>query len=153
MTRSHIFVVGGIVNGHMGGYVKWFDRYDPATGTWAELKNAKPARDHFQAVHLDGKVYAAGGRRTSHETKHLFDLTVPEVDVYDLKSKKKWSVLKENLPTPRAGNSTTAIGKDVVVAGGESMRKQAHDEVEAWDAEKECWHNYPSLNRGVMVRA
>lgn len=143
-----IYVIGGIVNGHIGGYVNWVDRYDPATGEWEKLLDAPHKRDHFQAAVLDGKIYAAGGRRTSKETNQVFDLVVPEVDVYDLKT-DTWSVLKENLPTPRAGNSTVAIGDDVVVAGGESMaRKEAHAEVEAWDTKKEYWHTYPSLNRG-----
>ncbi|MDF7809193.1 kelch repeat-containing protein [Pontiellaceae bacterium B12219] len=143
-----LYVIAGIINGHMGGYVDWADLYDPETGTWTQLKDAPHKRDHFQAAYLDGKIYAAGGRTTSKETGQLFDLTVPEVDVYDI-STGKWSVLKRNLPTPRAGNSTAAIGNDIVVAGGESMaRKEAHSEVEAWDTEKEKWHDYPSLQQG-----
>lgn len=148
VVDDQIYVACGIVNGHMGGYVKWFDRYDPATGEWTILLDAPNKRDHFQCAYLDGKIYAAGGRTTSKETNQLFDLVVPEVDVYDLAS-GKWDTLPEDLPTPRAGNSTATIGNDVVVAGGESMaQKQAHSEVEAWDTEAECWHNYPSLNRG-----
>lgn len=143
-----IYVIGGIVRGHMGGYVDWADLYDPKTGTWTKLKNAKHERDHFQATYLDGKIYAAGGRTTSKETGKVFDLTVPEVDVYDIKI-GTWSVLKDDLPTPRAGNSTLAVGKDVVVAGGESGgNKKAHDEVEAWDTLKEEWKDYPSLKQG-----
>lgn len=122
--------------------------FNPETQTWRNASKPPIEFHHFQAAFLDGKIYAAGGRRTSQETKQVFDLVVPEVDVYDLKT-GIWSVLKENLPTPRAGNSTAAIGDDVVVAGGESMsQKEAHSEVEAWDTKKECWHNYPSLNRG-----
>lgn len=143
-----IYVLCGIVNGHMGGYVNWADRYDPETDRWTRLKDAPHKRDHFQCAFLDGKIYAAGGRTTSQETGQLFDLTVPEVDVYDIPS-ATWSTLKDNLPTPRAGNSTAAIGKDIVVAGGESMaHKEAHNEVEAWDTLEKKWHNYPSLNRG-----
>lgn len=145
---GQIYVIAGIVRGHMGGYVNWADLYDPKTGKWTKLKNAKNKRDHFQATYLDGKIYAAGGRTTSHETGDLFNLTIPEVDVYDIKT-GKWSELKEDLPTPRAGNSTLAVGKDVVVAGGESGdNKKAHDEVEAWDTEKETWHDYPRLKQG-----
>lgn len=148
LVDGRIYVVGGIVNGHIGGYVKWVDQYDPSTGEWMKLKDAKNKRDHFQCAFLDGKIYAAGGRTTSQETGQLFDLTVPEVDVYELKN-ARWSQLKEDLPTPRAGNSTAAVGKDIVVAGGESTAHQhAHTEVEAWDTEKECWHDYPPLNRG-----
>lgn len=143
-----IYVVGGIQRGHMGGYVNWLDRYDPATGKWTELPDAPNKRDHFQAACLDGKIYAAGGRTTSRETGDLFNLTVPEVDVYDLAT-GQWSKLEKALPTPRAGNSTAAIGKDIVVAGGESGGQQlAHNEVEAWDTEQGCWHDYPSLNQG-----
>ncbi|VGO17184.1 hypothetical protein PDESU_05779 [Pontiella desulfatans] len=143
-----IYVMCGIVNGHVGGYVNWADRYDPATGEWTKLKNAKHKRDHFQCTYLDGKIYAAGGRTTSKETNQVFDLTVPEVDVYDIKS-GAWSVLKDDLPTPRAGNSTATIGQDIVVAGGESMtQKEAHAEVEAWDTLKEKWHDYPPLKQG-----
>ena len=147
-VAGEIYVIAGIVNGHMGGYVNWADRYDPKTGKWTRLKDAKHQRDHFQAAYLDGKIYAAGGRTTSKETGQVFALTVPEVDVYDIKT-AKWSVLKKDLPTPRAGNSTAAIGKDIVVAGGESgTQKTAHDEVEAWNTEKEKWHDYPNLKQG-----
>jgi len=143
-----LYVIGGIVNGHMGGYVDWVDLYDPKTGKWTELKDAKHKRDHFQAAYLDGKIYAAGGRTTSKETGQLFDLTVPEVDVYDIAT-GTWSVLMDDLPTPRAGNSTATVGKDIVVAGGESMaQKKAHAEVEAWDTEKAKWHDYPPLKQG-----
>jgi len=85
---------------------------------------------------------------TSQATKQLFNLTVPEVDVYDIAS-GTWSVLAEDLPTPRAGNSTLALGDHIVVAGGESgTQKLAHNEVEAWDTGARRWLDYPSLNRG-----
>lgn len=142
-----IYVVGGIERGHQGGYVNWFDRYDPATGVWTKLPDAEHKRDHFQAAYLDGKIYAAGGRTTSYETGQLFDLVVPEVDVYDLKT-GEWEELKRDLPTPRAGNSTLAVGYEVIVAGGESVQQQAHSEVEAWDTIEQRWRDYPSLNRG-----
>ncbi len=148
LVDDKIYIVGGIVNGHIGGFVDWFDQYDPKTGEWKKLTDAKHKRDHFQCAYLDGKIYAAGGRTTSQGTGQLFDLTVPAVDVYDLKT-GKWSVLIEDLPTPRAGNSTATIHKDIVVAGGESMAQNtAHTEVEAWDTENECWHNFPPLNCG-----
>jgi N-acetylneuraminic acid mutarotase len=130
-VAGKIYVIGGIVRGHLGGYVDWADLYDPKTGDWTKLKSAKDERDHFQAAYLEGKIYAACGRTTSRETGKVFELTVPEVDVYDIQT-GKWSVLKDDLPTPRAGNSAAAIGMDIVVAGGESGEsKQAHDEVEA----------------------
>ncbi len=142
-----IYVACGIINGHIDGHVKWFDRYDPETGEWEILPDAPRERDHFQIAYLDGKIYAAGGRRTSHATRQTFELTTPEVDVYDTET-GEWSTLPEPLPTPRAGNSTFAYKQDIIVAGGESRQRLAHKEVEAWDTLNERWKNYPSNIHG-----
>lgn len=143
-----IYMSCGIIFGHVGGYVNWFDEYDPKTGEWKTLPNAPHKRDHFQSAILDGKMYCAGGRTTSKESNQVFDLTVPEVDVYDFKT-GKWSVLRDPLPTPRAGNSTMSLGKEIVVVGGESIRqKLAHNEVEAWNTRSKKWISHPSLVRG-----
>jgi hypothetical protein len=143
-----IYVIAGIVRGHRGGFVPWADRYDPETEQWEQLPDAPRPRDHFQCAVVDGKIYAAGGRRTSHETGELFDLVIPEVDVFDPET-QVWSTLPADLPTPRAGNSTFAHDCRVVVAGGESMAHgHAHDEVEAWHVYNEIWETWPSMNRG-----
>lgn len=139
-----IYLVCGIRRGHIGGFVPWLDRFDPATGTWEVLPDAPHARDHFQAVLHEGKIYALAGRTTSQETKQVFQLTVPEVDVYEI-AKTTWTTLAEPIPTPRAGNSAAAIDGQVVVAGGESARPIAHTEVEALDPATGHWKAWPSL--------
>jgi hypothetical protein len=132
----------------MGGYVPWLDRFDPATGKWQVLPDAPHARDHFQAVVLNGKIYNTGGRRTSKETNELMSLTVPEVDVFDIAT-NTWGTLSETIPTPRAGTSSIAIGSRVVVAGGESAHQPlAHNEVEALDTRSGSWSTLPPLKRG-----
>ena len=78
-----IYVVAGIQNGHTDGHVAWFDAFDPATGAWTQLPDAPRTRDHFQVAIVDDKLYAIGGRRSSAATGQTFELTVPEVDVYD----------------------------------------------------------------------
>lgn len=146
--NGKIYMACGIIRGHMGGYVNWFDEYDPKTGKWKVLPNAPHQRDHFQSALLNGKLYCAGGRTTSKELNQVFDLTVAEVDVYDFKT-GKWSVLNEPLPTPRAGNSTMSLGDEIIVIGGESAGQQtAHNDMEAWDTKKGEWKTYPSLVRG-----
>ena len=90
---------------------------------WAEWEtvktNGEPVARHEAAfIGFDGKFYLMGGRTASQETKQIFDQTVPEVDVYDIK-RGEWSVLKEPLPTPRADNIAMTIGKEVVIIGGE----------------------------------
>jgi hypothetical protein len=143
-----IYMVGGITNGHIGGYVPWLDLFDPETGKWEVLKDAPHARDHFQAAVIEGKLYAAGGRRTSKETNQVFSLTVAEVDVYDF-ANGEWTVLDKPLPTPRAGTSSIAINGCLVVAGGESDKQDmAFQEVEAYSPQSGHWFDWPFLKRG-----
>jgi len=143
-----IYLVGGNTRGHMSGYVPWLDAFDPASGQWTELADAPHARDHFHAVVIDGLLYAAGGRRTSHDTGDTLSLTIPEVDVYDLAS-GRWSTLAAPLPTPRAGPGTVAFEGRLVLMGGESARQvPAHDEVEAYDPASGRWSTLAPLPRG-----
>lgn len=145
-----IYLIGGITNGHMDGCRNWFDRYDPATGDWDILPDAPTARDHFQAVMIDDRLYAAGGRQTSKATNEVFSKTIAVIDVFDFKT-GQW--LRETecpiLPTPRAGNSVAAIDGKLVIAGGETgHNKLAHDEVEVYDPKAGTWSTYPRFQRG-----
>ncbi len=155
--HNTFYLVSGIQNGHSDGHVTWFDAFDPTTGAWTALPDAPRARDHFQVAVIDGKLYAAGGRRSSHATGQVFQLTEPAVDVYDFAT-GAWSTLPpaENLPTERAGTTTVVYHGKLVVIGGESdqpppaegARPPAHDEVEAYDPESEAWVSLPPLNQG-----
>lgn len=142
------YLVGGLTRGHAGGFVPWLDAFDPVTGRWTILPDAPHARDHFQAAILDGQLYAAGGRTSSHATGEGFSLTIPEVDVYDIDA-RSWSTLAAPLPTPRAGTATVAWQERIIVLGGESgTQTAAHDEVEAWHPATSTWETWPSLPVG-----
>jgi N-acetylneuraminic acid mutarotase len=147
--KNKIYLVSGITDGHWDGHVPWFDVYDPQAGRWEQLPDVPHPRDHFQTTVLDDKLYVAGGRRSSAKIDRVFQLTVPEVDVYDFKT-GRWSTLppEQNLPTLRAGSSTVAFGKKVVVIGGESSQKPAHNQVEAYNTKTKRWENLPALNAG-----
>ncbi len=148
LHQGKIYLSAGITRGHMGGFIPWHDAFAPKTGKWTQLADAPHARDHFQSTVLDGKLYLAGGRQTSHETGELFSLTVAEVDVYDFTT-ASWTTLKKNLPTPRAGNSTFSFKNKIIVIGGETAHQEtAHNEVEAYDVVQKKWLNLPFLNRG-----
>lgn len=145
-----IYLVGGIQNGHIDGHVRWMDAFDPDTGTWTQLADAPRFRDHFQVAIVDGKLYAAGGRRSSQATGQVFQLTVPEVDVYDIAT-NTWSPLPPSgdLPTERAGTTTVAAGGHIIVLGGESgSQEPAHAEVEALDPETGTWQSLAPMNVG-----
>ncbi len=147
LHEGKIYLVGGIQRGHQGGYVNWFDVYDPETGAWEVLPDAPHARDHFAAAIVGQQLVAAGGRTTSLETKQVFQLTVAPTDVYDFET-GQWTV-GADIPTPRAGTMAVGVDSSVVVVGGESgEQKVAHDEVEAYDPLKNAWKAWPSLVRG-----
>jgi N-acetylneuraminic acid mutarotase len=146
---GEIFVVAGITNGHTDGHVKWFDAFNPKTGQWRKLPDAPRARDHFHAAVIDGKLYAAGGRTSSFATRQVFELTVPEVDVYDFKT-GRWATLPPaaNIPTPRAGSTAAVVNGKLLVIGGESAQPLAHADVEAYDPASGTWTKLPPLSMG-----
>ena len=149
--KDKFYIVAGIQNGHQQGWVNWVDEYDPATGKWRKLPDAPRARDHFQAAIVGDKLYALAGRRSSQSTRQVFDLTIKEVDVFDLKN-ETWTTLPSpqlDLPTPRAGNSVFVYENMLMVVGGETVRKSpAHNEVEVFDTKHQRWMVWPALARG-----
>jgi len=147
LIDNNIYVTCGIKNGHIGDHKKWLDKYEPETGKWTILPDAPRARDHFQAVAADGKIYVLAGR-LSKAPKEVFKHLIKEVDIYDI-SKKKWTTAKTTLPTLRAGNMATLLKKEILVIGGESdNQKMAHDEVEAFHTVDHSWRTYPPLQQG-----
>ncbi len=148
--KDKIYLVGGITHGHMSGTNAWFDEYDPRTGNWRTLPDAPVARDHFQAVIVEEKLYSVAGRRSSQATNQGFELTVKEMDVFDFKT-GEWQTLPEsaNLPTQRAGNMAINWDNTVIVAGGESgSQMPAHNEVEQYDPATGIWSVLTPLNEG-----
>ena len=114
--NDKFYIIAGNTIGHNGGYVSWFDEFDPATGTWTVLDDAPRARDHFHAAVIDGKLYVAGGR-LSGGTGGTFAPLIAEVDVYDFTS-GTWSTAPD-LPTPRGAASVAAFNNELYVIGGE----------------------------------
>lgn len=128
-SEGKLYLVCGIIDGHWKGFVPWLDSLDLKTGTWTILPDAPHARDHLNAALVDGKIVAVDGRTSFGEQKKVFNLVVPEVDVYDI-AKNQWSTLPKNLPTPRAGAMVAARDGKVVVIGGESAQRPAHNQTE-----------------------
>ena len=143
--QGKFYVVGGNTIGHNGGYVPWFDVYDPQTGSWTALQDAPNARDHFHATVANNKLYAAGGR-LSGGAGGTFAPTIAQVDVYDFAA-GTWSSLPSSgdLPTPRAGTSTVTFQGNVVVIGGEGDG-QAYRTVEQLDPNTNLWTEIASMN-------
>ncbi len=147
--KGKIYIVNGIIDGHWSGGVNWFDEYDPGTNTWKTLPDVPRTRDHFQAVVINNKLYLAGGRNSSASTNEVFNLTIPEVDVFDFDA-GTWQTLprQSNIPTERAGTAAVGVGSELVVIGGENMAPKALAKMEALNVENNSWKTLPSLREG-----
>ena len=139
------YVIGGNTIGHNGGYVAWFDEFDPATGTWTQLADAPRARDHHHSAVVGDQLFVVGGR-LSGGPGGTFAPLIAEVDVYDFTT-DTWSTLPaaSNLPTPRAASAVAVFGGEVLVIGGEG-NGQAYDTVEALNPLTNLWSTLAPLN-------
>ena len=132
------YLVGGNTIGHNGGYVNWFDEYDPKKNTWTILADAPRARDHFHAAIYDDQLYAVAGRQ-SGGSGGTFTPLVDTVDVFDFK-KASWSSLPQPLPTPRAAPGIAVFQEELLVMGGEGeIAGPAYKIVEAYDFGTQKW--------------
>lgn len=143
-----IYLVGGNTRGHMSGYVAWLDVFDPQTEQWTQLPDAPHARDHFHAAVIDGHIYAAGGRKSSHDTGESMTLTIGSVDVYSI-AEQQWHTLDNPIPTQRAGTAAVAYNGMLLILGGESGSQEiAHNDVEAYDPATNQWFSLPPIPVG-----
>ncbi|NHE57394.1 malectin domain-containing carbohydrate-binding protein [Cyclobacterium plantarum] len=145
--RGKFYLVGGNTQGHDGGYVSYFDSFDPETGEWTVLADAPRARDHFFATKLGSRMYVISGRQ-SGGPEGTFAPVLPEVDVYDFNS-QTWSTLPAglNLPTPRAGAIVNNYLDKLIVAGGEVPGiSEALATTEMFDPLKQSWETLDSMN-------
>jgi hypothetical protein len=148
--NNKIYFIGGITNGHMNGYKPWFDEYNPETGEWKALADAPNARDHFQAVVADNKLYAFAGRNSSHISDQDMTLTVSHGNIYNFNT-QEWEAVSNNLaiPTMRSGNFAFAWNNSIIIGGGETAEQvDAHNEVEAFNTKTKLWSKWPSFNQG-----
>lgn len=141
------YIACGNTLGHNGGYVNWFDEYDPCAGTWTPLDNAPQARDHFHAAVDGDQLYLVSGRR-SGGPGGVFAPLVSEVEVYDFDT-ESWSTLPDadDLPTPRAAAGIAVFEDQLFVIGGEG-NGQAYATTEAFDLDTQNWSTKASLNQG-----
>lgn len=147
LKGNKIYLSCGIKDGHRGDHKKWLDVFDLTTQKWHKLPDAPRARDHFQSVIANNKLYNIGGR-TTIAANNPFKNTIGAVDVYDLET-ATWSTIEDPIPTERAGNFTLLLGEEILVFGGESFSQEpAHAEVEALNIQTHKWKSLPPLPQG-----
>jgi len=144
--QDKIYLVGGADGGH-GDHAEtlgWLDEYNPVTGEWRELADMPNGRDHFGAVVIGDKLYAAGGRDSG--TDDFLESGITEVDVYDFAT-NSWTTLPESSnfdPFPSGGTFSATLNNELIVAGGESPGR-AWDMVQALDPETGTWRTLSSM--------
>ncbi|MEY4929811.1 MAG: hypothetical protein RI909_535 [Bacteroidota bacterium] len=147
--NNEFYMMGGIVNGHVDGWVTWVDKYNPTTDTWTQLADAPRERDHATAALVNGKVYLAGGRKTN-ANGDVYGVTIAEVDVYDLVT-NTWTTLpsSSNVITQRAGTSTVVLNGEIYLLGGESPNQSiAHKQSEIFNPTSGTWRQSANLITG-----
>lgn len=143
--NDKFYLVGGNTKGHNGGYVNWFDVYDPITNSWTVLENAPNARDHFSCIIAENKLYTLGGRHSGGEGGVFAPLIAP-IDVYNF-SINKWTNLNHPLPTPRAAPSVALFNNELFVMGGEGKQKgPAYKLVEAYNIKTKVWYKKADMH-------
>ena len=143
--QDEIYLVGGIQNGHLSGWVNWLDKFDPRTNTWTTLPDAPRARDHFHAAVHQGKLYAAGGRRSGKNGTYAD--TEGKVDVYDFAT-QTWDSLPNAIPTQRAGAAVAVLGNELLVIGGVKDSGKAYHNTEALNLSNNTWRSLDTLQTG-----
>lgn len=155
--NGKLYVIGGVQSNEPGNpgapiglgspaetVVGTMDVYDPATNTWETAPPMPTARNHYEAVAVNGKIYAIDGRiGTTFITKSdVIDL----VEVYD-PAKKVWSYATRS-PTARGDVTGAVYNGKAYVAGGEfqdTKRKMTFWAVEAYDPATDRWTDLPHL--------
>ncbi len=136
--KDKFYLLGGNTIGHSGGFVNWFDEYDPVKNTWTILENAPNARDHFNAAIIGDTLYAIAGRHSGGKGGFFAPL-VKHIDTYNFTT-KKWATLKEGIPTPRAAPATALFNEQLFIVGGEGENKgPAYKLVEVYNPKTTTW--------------
>lgn len=149
--NDKVYIVGGIKLGHTSGTTHMLDVYDPKAKTWQSLTDAPHIRDHANAVVLDGKLLALGGRNSSYHEPDAFGAFFKQVndkmDIYDF-DKDVWKTLKVRLPIPTAGAGSVVFNDRLYYTGGEHVPKPANSRTVSFDLKSQLWKEEAPLQRG-----
>ncbi|MGZ5315685.1 MAG: Kelch repeat-containing protein [Solirubrobacterales bacterium] len=117
------------------GEVDVLQRYDPASGEWAQLAPSGTPRAAHALVPVGKRLWAIGGARQGGRPLRL-------VQSYD-PARDRWSA-GPPMPTPREHIAAAAVGPRVFVLGGRSPEGNL-DAVERLDTASGKWAKLPRL--------
>ncbi len=132
LPDGRIVVVGGVDGTGLAATTLVLDL---GTLAWTTIAGPRP-REHLAAAALDGRVYAVGGRLAG------IDTNLTAVDVLD-PATGTWQEAPP-LPAARGGTGATAIGGEIVSAGGEEPPGTIAS-VFAFSPKTRRWRRLPDL--------
>lgn len=130
-----------------GRGIKPIEIYDPKAGTWTNGAHPPMELHHFQAVEVDGLVYAVG----AYTGGFPYEESALHVFVYDPQT-DRWSI-GPRVPAARARGAAGAVarGGKIYVAGGIVGGHGAHADSKRWfdelDPATGAWRVLPDLPR------
>ena len=138
-----LYAIGGIDDAH--NVLTTNLAYDPKNDTWTEKAPMPTARHHLTASVVDGKLYVIGGRLFGDGIDSPVDEALSNFDdneMYDPVT-NTWTKLMQ-MPTKRSGLASTAVGYDIYVIGGQSV-KGAFNTNEKYNTKNNTWTTEPPL--------
>jgi hypothetical protein len=116
------------------------DTANPGAG-WTALAPLPETKNHFNAVIVDGSIYAVGGQR-GHDCGIVY---LRSAHRYDPQA-NAWTTLPE-MPVERSHHEPSMFAWNgfVVVAGGTNSVEPAMASVVAFDIARERWARWPDL--------
>jgi hypothetical protein len=122
----------------VGGFNKYTDLYNPATGTWAATGdlNSVSRRHHTATLLLDGRVLIAGGEEEQPTTS---------VEVYE-PSTGNWK-LAASMLVPRVRHTATMLGDGKVLVVGGFSGSGCTPTAELYDPVRNGWSSTSGLIR------
>jgi hypothetical protein len=127
-----LYAAGGAASGRA---LATLEVYDIAGRRWSHAPDLATAREHLAGVAADGFFYALAGRAAGQGNLAVAERFNPRAG--------RWERLPE-MRKPRGGIAAAAIGRRVVVLGGEEAAGTIR-EVELFDSERRSWSRLPSM--------
>jgi N-acetylneuraminic acid mutarotase len=135
----------GLTPGGPVELVSALEAFDTATNTWTRLKPMSQARNHHDLVHVDGKLYALGGRVGS-AFSNAWSTNITMTEAYDIAT-DTWQT-RAPMPTARSGTGAAALDGKIHSLGGEGWVEEfggVFRSHEVYDPKTNTWSRYPRM--------